>query len=203
MAAKKIISEFQFDALRETVNIGVGRAAALVSEMLDREIILSIPNIEIYESLDILEQNIFKKKENLSAVGLDFQGVLNGTAKVLFDTLSASRLVELLIPGANSNQAEVHEISASTLTEIGNIVLNSVMGTLSNSLDLELDYLVPTYDETNNVEFRELLTASQQQLILLGETALYINEQEIKGRIMFMMNLDEIKDLLERWYHDC
>ena len=38
-------------------------------------------------------------------------------------------------------------MSTGVYTEIGNIVLNSVMGYISNALHLSLDYVVPYYSE--------------------------------------------------------
>ena len=41
------LTEFQFDALTEVINIGVGRAASILNEMIETHISLQIPEIKV------------------------------------------------------------------------------------------------------------------------------------------------------------
>ena len=47
MSATAELSELERDALTELVNIGVSRAAASLRSMVGRQVLLSVPSIEI------------------------------------------------------------------------------------------------------------------------------------------------------------
>ena len=54
------LTEKQFDALQELVNIGVGRAAGMLNQMVDSRIILEIPYIKVLNAAD-LHKELAKK----------------------------------------------------------------------------------------------------------------------------------------------
>src|SRR6476469_1162167 len=69
------LTAYQQDVLQEVVNIGVGRAAGVLDEMLCTHIRLQIPCIKILlpdQLKDKLEERL--DGERVSAVGLGFRG---------------------------------------------------------------------------------------------------------------------------------
>ena len=116
------LDEETLDAIREIVNIGVGRAAGQLQEMTGSHIRLRIPDISLLPVGEIrkLEDTYFKANI-LSAVQLDFKGTFSGVSVVIFPQESAAALV-MLLTGENENSPEMDAIRIEALKEVGNIM---------------------------------------------------------------------------------
>ena len=137
----------QVDALKELVNIGVSRAARMLNEMVDSRIVLEIPYIKILSAAD-LQQELVQKFDHdcFAAVGQSFTGSFSGVIELVFPTQSASKLVSV-ITGENIGSPDLDAVKMGTLSEIGNIVINSVMVSISNVLKQHMNYALPIYLE--------------------------------------------------------
>lgn len=190
------LSVAEIEALQELVNIGVGRAAGVLNEMIGSRIRLQIPFIKIF-SLESLKQELQQNLngDRLSAVKLGFTGSVAGTAQLIFPTDSASTLVSLLtseIPGT----PDLDSVKIGTLTEVGNIVLNGVMCSVSNVLEQRLKYTLPIYRE-GYVE--NLLTAEDsvaKTTVLLAQTHFTIEQLPITGDIILLFQVGSLDALL-------
>ena len=123
----------QEDALKELLNIGVGRAAGALNQILEKPITLHIPTILLGTASELQKKLQEFGDHSLSTVQLPFKGSYAGAATLAFPTETAPKLVEILT-GAISDEDELNAMKVATLTEIGNIVLNGVMGSITNVL---------------------------------------------------------------------
>ena len=187
----------ELDALKELINIGVGNAAGMLNEMIQFPIQLEIPDIELLSSIEL--QRELKERfgiELLSVVQLAFSGSFSGSAQLLFPTESAVNLVSVLT-GEDKASLDLDSLKISTLSEVGNMVINGVMGSISNVLDQPLDYAVPYYVEE---EIEELLLKEQcleYGTVLLAPAHFSIEELQIHGDIMLFFDVGSFKLLLK------
>jgi chemotaxis protein CheC len=137
---------YQIDALTELINIGVGRAAGTLNQILEAHVHLQVPFVKIFPSSQIEKALSNIATTPLSLVRLIFKGSFSGTALLAFPSDSASHLVDILT-GEESDISDLDSIRVGALTEVGNIVLNGVMGSLSNVLQEHLIYSIPVYIE--------------------------------------------------------
>lgn len=186
----------QIDALQEMVNIGVGRAASALNDMVDSRIILEIPFIKVLNAVD-LQQELAKKVNNdcCAAVRLGFTGSFCGTAELVFPTESASTLVAALT-GEEPGTADLDAVKIGTLSEIGNIVINGVMGSISNLLHQHMNYAIPVYleDTIENLLIKDNVI---EATILLAQARFTIEKLEIIGDIILIFELNSFDTLLE------
>jgi chemotaxis protein CheC len=136
----------QLDALSELINIGVGRSADVLNTMFNSHIDLQVPFVKILMPDDFRKEIEALGSDSLSAVHLIFKGMFSGTAQLIFPAVTASKLVTT-VTGEEVMSESLDEIRSGTLCEIGNIVLNGLMGSISNVLKMNLKYSVPTYLE--------------------------------------------------------
>ena len=117
----------QRDILTELVNIGVGRAACTLSEMVDSRVGLKVPSVHL-APLSI-EQLVRQSGEadTISVVLQSFSGRLSGMAALLISSASARSLVAILT-GKPSESCEIDVEREGVITEVGNIVINGVLG---------------------------------------------------------------------------
>ena len=175
----------ELDALQELINIGVGRAASLLNEMVDSHIRLKIPVVRVLTANEAYQELTKRfQDDTLAAVKLRFTGSFYGTASLIFPTDSASTLVAVLT-GEEPGSADLDAVKIGTLSEIGNIVINGVMGSLSNVLKKHLNYTLPVYLE-DTLENLLLSAYESDSKILLAQASFTIERFEIIGDIILI-----------------
>lgn len=193
------------DALSELVNVGVGRAAASLSAMVNERIDLSVPKVVSISFQDLnvhlgLEQDL-GEDPSVSLVQQPFGGKVGGTASILFPVSSARKLVALLTDGALSAEELDLEMEAA-LTEVGNILINGVMGTIGNITGMEIQFQLPEYQKCATSDLEHTF---QHRDLLLAMVLIAISGQEIKGHLILVFDLpslESLQDFVGRMYED-
>lgn len=191
-----IASLRHMDALQELVNIGVGRSASILNDMIGSHISLQVPQTQLLSATQIkdeLERQL--GSDPLSAVRLGFSGSFTGIAQLVFPTDSASTLVAVLTD--DFDLSDLDSMKIGTLSEVGNIVINGVMGSISNVLDQHLNYSLPVYlEDTVN----HLLTSYDFDVdnttILLAKARFTVEQLLISGDIILIFRVGDFQTLL-------
>ncbi len=189
------ITAEHLDAIQELLNIGVGRAAGSLNQMLEKPVRLRVPSIK-FEKIEELSKEVpFQGDSSIASVQLPFKGSYQGSACLLFPTESATTLVKLLAGDATEPDT-LNSLKEATLTEIGNIVLNGVMGSLANVLHNQLIYSVPFYQETSILGLLRPSPSDESEMALLAHTQFLIEDFNISGDIMLMLGVPDLTRLL-------
>ncbi len=189
------LSDTQLDALKELINIGVGRGAGILNTMLDTHISLQVPDLKIFNQVEMAEYLTKFEGSTLSAVNLPFSGQLTGSTKLIFPAESAAKLVAAFT-GESFQEEDMDSIRIGTLNEIGNIVINSVMGSISNMLNIHFNYVVPNYLE-GGIETIMTSNIKKNNPVLLANTRFSLEKFEIMGEIAIFLQLGAIDVLTE------
>jgi len=190
------LSTRQLDALQELVNIGIGQAAGVLNDMIDSPIRLQIPYLQILTPTDVqeeLEQHL--NGEQIAAVQLKFTGSFGGIAQLVFPTNSAALLVTMLT-GEEVGTHDLDSVKIGTLSEVGNIVINGVMGAISNVLQQRLNYSIPTYSEGTIANLLISGGLATDTVVLLAQTSFMIERLHIEGDIILIFNVNSFDTLL-------
>ena len=190
----KHLTPLQLDALKEIVNTGVGRAAASLNEMVDSPIELAVPTISLLELAGA--ESVALQHQQLSWVQLDFRGAISGTAALVFPPASAVKLVAALT-GLPPETPSLDGVMAGTLNEVGNIIINSVVGTLGNILAKPFEYSLPNYLEGELSDLLSQRNLPEQPMILLVQTHFRISNLSVEGNIFLIFELGSFDALLE------
>jgi chemotaxis protein CheC len=190
------LTDRQLDALQELVNIGIGQAAGILNDMIDSPIRLQIPYLQILTPNEVeqqLEQHL--NGEQISAVQLKFTGSFGGIAQLVFPTNSAATLVTMLT-GEEAGTHDLDAVKIGTLSEVGNIVINGVMGAISNVLQQRLNYSIPNYMEGTIASLLISGGLSADTVVLLAQTRFIIQKLHIEGDIILIFNVSSFDTLL-------
>lgn len=189
-------TEKQIEALRELINIGVGRSASILNTMLNSHIILQVPLLKVLNISELNDEVKTFSKGKLSTVILKFEGPFSGSAELIFPCETAMTLVNSLV-GENPIGMDFDSIRSGTLCEIGNVVLNGVMGSISNIFSSYFKYSVPEYieDVAENI-FSERVVDFDMK-VLLAKTKFIIKELNIDGDIMLFFEVSALDRLIE------
>ncbi len=192
------LSPMQLDILQELINIGVGRAAGMLNRMVNTHIQLQVPELLVLSAQDLINRYDARRKEFFSAVQLTFSGHFSGLSALIFPPDSASRLVSIILGNSVIAPEEVDAMRVETLQEVGNIVLNGVMGSIGNILKETIVFSSPDYVEER---FEKLVlfgedTASEA-MVLMARTQFTIKDHLIEGEVLILFSLASFDTLLD------
>lgn len=134
-----VITELEEDALKEFFNMGLGMAADSLSQMVDKEVFLSLPQLAIVsrsEALDLVEED---SGERMAAIRQKFQGELYGTALLIFPGAKSLALVRALLEDDTPLET-LSELEQETLLDVGNVILNAFLTSFTQMMSLEFDF---------------------------------------------------------------
>lgn len=192
----KEMTNSQMDTIKEIINIGVGKAANLLNSLISSHIDLKVPELRVLMIQDLITEVERGHHEVLSAVNLPFSGGFSGVAKLIFPTESAGKLVAVFIDEDDGNN-DLDTLKIGTLSEIGNIVLNSLLGTISNFLNINLDYTPPNYLEAEISNLLYSAKSSVTDACLYARTSFLIRTLEISGDFVLIFELGSLDKLIE------
>ena len=191
-----LLNPEQEDALKELLNIGVGRAAGALNQILDKPISLQIPNIMLSQTSELHHELAQFDDHTLSTVQLPFSGSYSGVATLAFPAEAAPKLVKILT-GQTTEDDELNAMKVATLTEIGNIVLNGIMGSIANVLTETMSYSVPTYQETRATHLIQITPQEDDpSIVLWAQTRFTVHEYDISGDIFLMFKSNCLDTIL-------
>jgi chemotaxis protein CheC len=192
------IDKGSLDAITEIINIGVGRSASLLNQMTDSNIRLQVPKIFVirFKELSDTNRNLFGG-EVLSTVLLEFKGNFSGMTAILFPPESAASLV-MLISGEDETGPGMDAIREETLKEVGNIIINSVMGSISNVLSQHLTFSLPVYYEGKLSAIATTRnTIDDDDWVIVAHTHFLIESKNIEGKILMLLEVGSLDYLVE------
>ena len=191
----------EIDAIRELVNIGVGKAAGILSEMTGSTIELQIPVVHLYGIDDLHRIGSILGDERHVAVTLGFEGAFSGVTFSIFPAGSVNILIAAITgedPDLSETSVHLNAIHAETLKEVGNILINGIMGSITNVLGKQLRYSLPTYSEEEIPVLIESVRKEHREAIFIAETRMFIRSLDIEGKILIIMGSGSLKALISR-----
>ena len=186
------------DQLQMVIGEGLAQATNMLTEITGSPLILEPPLVDVLMvgSLKKLLQDRFGDTL-ICATQLPFAGSLSGTAQLFFPESSALSLTTALT-GEEAQNPEIEQLKEEALTEVGNIVLNSVMGAMGNALNQTLVFSVPVYlENTIAILAKALLSEENNAKILLAQTQFMIEEFQVKGEILLFFKMQLFFNLIQ------
>ncbi len=187
------LTDIERDALGEVSNIAMARAANSLRQLVEHEVLLSVPAVEIL-SQEAATQIVAKPDNpNLVAVRQDFIGAFSGRALLIFPEANSLELVRAVV-GRQLTLEDIVDLEDEALAETGNIILNSWVATIANLLKRGLKMSLPVVvrgDSRRMFESGE----TQKNLILFLHIKFEISKKEIRGYVALLMDIPSIDEL--------
>jgi chemotaxis protein CheC len=185
----------QFEALEALVDSGVSRGAETLTVLLDSKVRLSPPTLRLLDTGSAAAEPLPLGKDILAMVSMAFDGSLKGDSILVFNRESALRLVKR-IAGDDLGTSGFDFISEGVLTEIGNIVLNNVLGSISNALEFSLNFVVPCFFQGDAGTFFELSALDVKRIALFINTHFVLEGLQADGSIVLLLERDSYEVLM-------
>lgn len=178
------------DLITELMNIGVGHAAAAFSRMIGEEIRMTVPFVQICArdtAAALLRERL---PELLAGVRQTFQGPLTGVAALIFPERQSLQIIRTVLHEGNFPLEEITELEQETFLEIGNIVLNHCLGTISNVLGLTCRSSPPQpISDGENGLFIDDGREGVDAIVLFLHITFTIQSVDVTGYLTFLLDM--------------
>jgi len=184
------LTPLEVDALTEIFNIGIGRAANSLNQMVSQTVDLTIPKIEILPNIEAKQKLNFDSDMEISAVTQQFSGDFKGQALLMFSKENGLQLVSLLL-GNKIPIEDLSELEQDSLVEIGNVILNACFGTVINFLQSSISIEMPEFVQGN---INKIFTySSEHDWSLYIKVKFSLPSENIAGHISFIMDITSLE----------
>ena len=138
------LSSLEIDTLREIGSIGTGNAATALSQMIGKEVRITLPEVRIMGYNEAIEW--IGGPEQVTAgvlVGMSGQmsGVMLSVQKLGFINL----VLEQMLGHPIEDYHQLDELGKSTLVEVGNIMISTFINALSGLSNISVSLTVPAF----------------------------------------------------------
>ena len=187
------LTELERDALAELSNVAMARAATSLRQMVQTEVLLSVPTVEIMTPDDAAQAIAKPGNPNLVAIRQDFTGAFSGRALLIFPETTSLELVRVVV-GRELPLEDIVDLEDEALAETGNIILNSWISTLANLLKQKLTMSLPHVIRRDQQHIFEG-AVGHTSVVLFLRISFEIRDQEIGGYVALMMDIPSIGEL--------
>ncbi|MEO5366923.1 MAG: hypothetical protein H7831_11345 [Magnetococcus sp. WYHC-3] len=138
------LTDLHTDALKELFNIGIGKAAALLSEMVAQEVQLAVPMLVLDHRLEHIANRVDPNAQQVSAIRQTFEGAFRGSAMLVYPRSDSLALVRSLA-GEETALEYLMDFEQESLLEVGNIILNGCLWAILTLMELKFRFQFPEY----------------------------------------------------------
>jgi chemotaxis protein CheC len=196
------LTELEKDALQEIMNIGFGRAAADLAEIINLHVILSVPHIAVLQSDEVISY-IHKQipdTTDMSMITQFFSGKFSGGSFLVFPHGEGRKLLrifdgEMALLGENY---DIDVLEKETLVEIGNIIIGACVGKIAEMLGDVVSYAPPRFFSQDQIfeTLDDVLNASDSFAILF-KTVFNFEQYNVSG-YLFLVSQQSIMPWLKQ-----
>ena len=192
----------KIDVLREIGNIGGGNAATALSQLIGKQVSVTVPQVKLIPISEIINLDFASKPEEVSiAVSLRILGKLRGGILVFFPEESALPLIDILMQRTIGSTEVFSLIDESPLSETAHILCSSYLNAVSQFLNLH--QLIPSLTEVFVDRVDKLSKAMVKKFIpeninfiLPIENHLAIDDLKFNLFVIFLLDPESLSKVL-------
>ncbi|MBL4721918.1 MAG: hypothetical protein JKY20_12415 [Alphaproteobacteria bacterium] len=189
------IPELTFDALTELVSLSINRSANALNEMIGHEITLSVPKVEIME-FEMAQTNLRDRIDgDMATICQDFNGPIEGKSFLILPAKNSLELITLIL-GDDVPAEEILDYEEETLVEVGNILLNAFLGSLSNELRVTISSEIPTFSKLDFNEHFGDEDIRKHTVIMFVHVDFVVEDVQIPGYLILVINVIALQSFI-------
>lgn len=190
------ITDTQLDALTEIFNIGAGRAASSLSDIVGDTVLLSVPRVEFHRASEINANVLALTSTRLGSVQQKFHGPFNMTASLLFTEERALEIVQEML-GSQVQREDLIEYEQEAMCEVGNIILNACLSAMADMLDISMESTLPEYSsDSPDVVIGRIVSDTTNPMMLILHMNMIIEKRRSQGTLIFWLSSSSLDELM-------
>jgi len=184
------------DVLQEMINTGIGKAAVSFSDMLHKEIKLSVPTLLFY-SLNELDAYLGKMRNNEYVNVIQcFSGEMTGRGIVSFPLIGGKTIISTLMEYPDSCEPDFGGMERELIAEVGNVIISAVGSSICNMAEIETFYQMPEIEFSSRIITTD--SESADNIYCVGEGEFAVEGINIEGKILFIITYSEIEVIINK-----
>ena len=190
----QFLDEFFIDAVTEVLNVAMGSAAFSLSEMINEEVLLSVPSVAFVDRNEAIQIITEKVKSKVSGVVQPFNGAFDGDALLLFPEEQSLQLVRAVLQQDDMSLEDLTDMEQEAMTEIGNVILNACLSSIADMFGKQVNGEIPGFIQGSikNVFSLEKNSAHLDAVVLLLNMDFSVEKKKIQGYVTFLMDVDSV-----------
>lgn len=193
----RTLTDFQTDALKEVGNIGIGHATTSLSQMVNKEVSISLPDLKLIPLIEV--PTLVKNADPVIGIILELKGETKGFLLLLLSKTTAKMLIRLVLGAADETKG-FDDMETSVLKELGNIMGGTYITALSNFLSISIGLSTPSdvYDMSHAIINQVVCVMSPDvEDVLFLKTEFEINSEKIDGEILVFTDSKSLAKILD------
>ena len=185
------LTDFEKDQLREVASISAGNASTALSQLIGRDIGLTVPHMAI-DRVEHVEVLMGDASTLSTVVVAKILGDVFGAMLVIFPPADAHELSELLIHHTTGHEtAHTQSMEGSAIREIGNIVAGAYLNAFSQFLNLNA---VQSVTETMTDQLGAIVDAvfigmgQKHDQVFVFSVNFSVKGEDVKGRLFLVFD---------------
>ena len=138
------LNSLEIDTLREIGSIGTGNAATALSQLLQKEVRITMPEVRIMGYNEAIEW-IGGAEEITAGVLMRLGGEINGIMLSVQQIDFVNLVLESMLGRGVKDYMELHEMECSALIEVGNIMISTFINALCGLAEIGINLTVPAF----------------------------------------------------------
>ena len=138
------LSSLEIDTLREIGSIGTGNAATALSQMLGREVRITLPEVRIMGYNEAIEW-IGGPEAVTAGVLVKMSGQMSGIMLSVQSLEFVNLVMCSMFETPVGNYEELCDLGQSAMVEIGNIMISTFINALSGLAGIDVNLTVPAF----------------------------------------------------------
>ncbi|TGK04838.1 chemotaxis protein CheA [Leptospira semungkisensis] len=190
------LTKEQIKKIESVVNTGMMNAGMVLSQILNRNVDLFIPEI-IMNDKEGLASEIRFSDDKFYGMKVRMNGDLNGNMLMMFSRENAKNLAKELLDSVATGDA-LDDDTRSVLSEISNIVCASVLNSISNKAKVSVMPDVPELVEGTFLEVLDVVKPERTKFLSML-TEFNHEGNNLLGVLLFLPDFDELMSLLPKF----
>ena len=138
------LSSLEIDTLREIGSIGTGNAATALSQMMNRPVRITLPEVRIMEYNEAIEW-IGGPEEVTAGILVKMSGDVGGIMLSVQKLDLVNVVLSTMLGESIDSYENLTELERSAMIEIGNIMISTFINAMSGLADLNIKLTVPAF----------------------------------------------------------
>ena len=194
------LTSMELDTLREIGSMGTGNAATALSQMLGREVRITLPEVRIMGYNEAIEW-IGGPEEITAGVLVKMGGQINGIMLSVQQIDFVNLVLNSMLSKTITDYSELTALESSALVEVGNIMISTFINALSGLAGVDVTLTVPAF----TVDMQGAILAvpmaeyggQSDYIMTIGGNFVFDN-QEVPCRLLMSPDLRSLNALLRK-----
>jgi chemotaxis protein CheC len=131
-----VITDYELDQLKESINIGASHASTALNQMIGRRVDITVPDVSV-NTIEKAIEYVGQSDKVTTTILLEVLGEATGMMFFLLPGKSGNRLSHMITKSPTQNDV-LSEYDRSALREVGNILSGAFLTALSNFLGVSM-----------------------------------------------------------------